>query len=206
MSCRSDDPMRNLDICSKRAATMRVSPRYVPLVECKSRKRITSCFTSTEQCRRDTSGSSISMSAPPPNRPTVTSGRDSSNSNPCDEPLMTEILMVSPCGSVRLAVCDAKVPSSLVAPDLSCVADELTAIVGGLGSVFGSVGGEPGTMLQRHIQHLTCAGGFAYPSSSCTWVPQLGQRIRMSPRFQYCMITSCSAGTSVVPVNRERFV
>src|ERR1700732_3838595 len=160
MSCRSDDPIRNLDICSKRAATIRVSSRYVPFVECKSRKRITSCFTSTEQCRRDTSGSSISISAPPPNRPIVTSGRDSSHSNPCDEPVMTEILMVSPCGSARLAVCDAKVPSSLVAPDLSCVADELTAIVGGLGSVFGSVGGEPGTLLQRAFQDLSWGGGW----------------------------------------------
>jgi hypothetical protein len=129
--------MRNLDFSSNRAAKTRELSIYVPFIERKSCKRMASRLTSTAQCKRDISGSSISMSAPPPNRPIVTSGRDNSHSIPCDEPVMTAILMVRSRGSVRLAVCEFREPSSLERLDLSCGANKLTASDGGPGSVGG---------------------------------------------------------------------
>ena len=90
-----------------------------------------SCLTSTAQCTRDTSASSTSMSAPPPNRPIVTSGRDKSNSFPRDGPVITEILIVLSCGSVRLDVRESRAPAIRASFDLSCGFAELTAIVGG---------------------------------------------------------------------------
>lgn len=164
---------------SSRAAKTRESPRYVPFVERKSCKRMASRLTSTAQCKRDTFGSSISMSAPPPDRPIVTSGRDNSHSIPCDEPVMTEILMVLSRGSARLAVWEFRDPSIPEPLDLSCGAG--TAIVGGPGSV--GRGSSP--MAQVHIQHTTCEGRpFANCSSrKVSFAPQLGQRIRICCRF-----------------------
>ena len=57
--------MRNLDFSSNRAAKTRELSIYVPFIERKSCKRMASRLTSTAQCKRDISGSSISMSAPP---------------------------------------------------------------------------------------------------------------------------------------------
>lgn len=167
--------MRNLDISSNRTAKTRELPRYVPFVEPKSRKRMASRLASTTQCKRETSGSSISMSAPPPSRPIVTSGRDNWHSIPCDEPVRTEILMVVPCGSDRLVVSGFRVPPSLEPLDLSC--GELTAIVGGPGPV----GTISSSTAQVHIQHLTCEGlWFANCfSSKSSFAPQLGQWIRI---------------------------
>jgi len=151
---RNDEPMRNLDISSNRALKTRESPRYVPLVDRKSCKRMASRLTSTAQCTRDTFRSSISMSAPPPSRPMVMSGRDNSYSIPCDEPAITEILIVLSCGSARSAVREFGTPSSLESLYLSCGADELTAIVCGPGSI----GDELSSMGKVHIQHVTCEG------------------------------------------------
>ncbi len=88
-------------------------------------------LTSTAQCTRETSASSISISAPPPKRPMVTSGRDKSYSFPCDGPVTTEILIVLSCGSVKLDVRESRAPASRASFDLSCGFAELTAIVGG---------------------------------------------------------------------------
>ena len=162
--------MRNLDISSNRALKTRELPRYVPLVDRKSCKRMASRLTSTAQCNRDTFRSSISMSAPPPNRPIVMSGRDNSHSIPCDEPAMTEILIVLSRGSARSAVCERGTPSSLESLHLSCSADELTAIVGGPGST----GDEPSSTGKVHIQHVTCEGRplANCSSSKCSFAPQ----------------------------------
>lgn len=143
--------MRNWDIGSSRPAKTRDSPRYVPLVELKSRKRIASRFTSTAQCKRDTSGSSISMSAPPPNRPMVISGRDSSHSIPRDVPVMTQILMVWSCGSVRLCVSGARESSSLEARARSSGAEEIATTVGAPESLREDF---RTSTVEAHIQHL----------------------------------------------------
>lgn len=162
--------MRNLELSSSRAAKTRESPRYVPFVERKSCKKMASRLTSTAQCKRDISGSSISMSAPPPNRPIVMRGRDNSHSIPCDEPVITEILIVLSRGSVRFEVREFRAPSSLESLDLLCGADERTAIVGGPGSA----GGESTPTVRVHIQHVTCEGrSLANRSSSkCSFAPQ----------------------------------
>lgn len=161
---------------------MRDSPMYVPLVELRSCKRMASCRVSTAQCTRDTSGSSISISAPPPDRPMVTSGRESSHSTPCDGPPITEILIVSFCGRVRLVVCGAKLSSSLEARDLSCGTEEFTEIVGGPG--FAAEESRNGT-IWLHFEHRTWEGRwFANcASSKSSFAPQLGQGIRIFASF-----------------------
>jgi len=150
-TCRSDDPMRKIDISSSRAPKTRVSPRYVPFVDRRSVKKMASRLTSTEQCKRDTSGSSISMSAPPPNRPIVMRGRDRSHLIPCDGPLITARLIVLSRGSIRLAVSESTEPLSLESPDFACGTDTCIAIVCGAGSL----GGKSTPKGRVHIQHVT---------------------------------------------------
>jgi len=177
--CRNVEPIRNFDMGSNRATKTRELRRYVPFVERRSCSRIASRLTSIAQCERDTSESSISISAPPPSRPIVTRGVESSNSIPWDKPLTTEIVMTSSCGSARLAVWEFREPSSPEPLDLSC--DAGTAIVGGPGSV----GSESSPTAQLHIQHTTCEGR---PFANCSarkvnFAPQLGQRIRICCRL-----------------------
>ena len=63
------EPRQNSVKCSSSAASTRSPFRYVPFAESRSHSRTMSCVTPTAQCKAETCGSSISMSAPPPARP-----------------------------------------------------------------------------------------------------------------------------------------
>ena len=89
-------------------------------------------LTSTAQCERETSGSSISMSAPPCNRPMVISGFDTSNSIPCDAPVRTEIWTAWFNGNRNSL--SAEFFEGRIAPHFFCRFDCCIAIVGGLTS------------------------------------------------------------------------
>src|SRR6266550_4473844 len=63
------EPRQNSVKCSSSAASTRSPFRYVPFAESRSHSRTMSWVTPTAQCKAETCGSSISMSAPPPARP-----------------------------------------------------------------------------------------------------------------------------------------
>src|SRR5579864_6033202 len=107
-------------------------------------------LTSTAQCERETSASSISISAPPPSRPIVINGLDTANSVPCDLPASTEIVTLLPAGSVRVVVGATPSCGIRTAP-LVLSGLRRNAIVGGLTSCAGSVAAWIGRL---HIQQV----------------------------------------------------
>src|SRR5258706_5097909 len=96
-----DAPTRNSERCSSSALGTRSSLTNVPLVDFKSISLTISCRTSTLQCLREISGSSISMSAPPPNRPMIIRGLVIGCLIPLAGPPIPEMVMFLSLGSSR---------------------------------------------------------------------------------------------------------
>lgn len=94
LTTRQVEPRQTSDKCSSSAASTRLSFKYVPFAESRSHSRTMSWVTPTTQCKAETWGSSISMSAPPPVRPMLVLALVSWYAWPFKKPLMTEIVTV----------------------------------------------------------------------------------------------------------------
>src|SRR3989338_3740010 len=90
-------PTRNSDRCSSACVSTRFSSTKVPLVLPKSTSSAVSPFTSTAQCLRETSGSSMAMSAPV--RPPTIRGLVKGKTWPLSGPCVTERAMRLSAGS-----------------------------------------------------------------------------------------------------------
>ncbi len=96
------EPRQNSVKCSSSAASTRSPFRYVPFAESRSHSRTMSCVTPTAQCKTETCGSSISMSAPPPARPMLVLALVSWYTRGLEgPPLVTEIVIVMFLGAHR---------------------------------------------------------------------------------------------------------